>query len=54
MKNRAKTKKLTVMLDEENLKRLKKDAEENLCSVSYIVRKAIQSYYSNKNKTLKE
>jgi len=47
MKKEKKT--LSIIVDKETYELLQKEAEDNMCSISYIVRKALKDYF-NKNK----
>jgi metal-responsive CopG/Arc/MetJ family transcriptional regulator len=48
-KPKNKLKKLSVSIPEELFKKLEKDAEQTMCSISFIVRDALRQYYQNKN-----
>ena len=48
MKQKLKT--LTVSIPPELYKKLKKDADKNVCSISFIVRDALKKYYQEYNK----
>jgi len=48
MKNELK--KLSIMIDEQTLKKLKEDAKKSTCSISFIVRDALRKYYEEKQK----
>ena len=39
---------MCVVVDEDTFNKLKKDADDRMCSVSLIVRDAIKKYYQNK------
>jgi len=45
---KRKLKKLSVTIDEQTFEKLKKDADESLCSISLIVRDALREYYQNR------
>jgi len=47
---KPKFKKLTITLDEKTYQKLKEDAEQTMCSMSFIVRDALREYYENKEK----
>lgn len=41
---------MSVVVDEDTFNKLKKDADEKMCSISLIVRDALHKYYKNKSK----
>ena len=47
---KRKMKTMSVVVDEETFNKLKKDADEKMCSISLIVRDALHQYYKNKSK----
>ena len=41
---------MSVVVDKETYNKLKKEANEKMCSISLIVRDALHQYYKNKSK----
>ena len=47
---KTKFKQICVTIDEKTYQKLKEDAEQTMCSMSFIVRDALREYYENKEK----